>query len=181
MTPKGRFHSGIPFSMQQNLEGIYGCGGEGTDCEGDWELVIYGHVLPVILLAEDNEDDVFFFNRSLGRIGVTNPVQVVHNGEEALAYLKGLVFTQIGQKYPMPSLCVFDIKMPRLTGLEVLQQLRNDPAFDDLSIIVWSTSTYSKEQDLANQLGAKAYLVKPTAPGELDATFQSIIHQWLPQ
>ncbi|EEF58472.1 response regulator [Pedosphaera parvula] len=144
-------------------------------------LVIYERVLPVILLAEDNEDDVFFFNRSLNRIGVTNPVQVVYNGEDALAYLKGTGIYADRTKYPLPSLCVFDIKMPRLTGLEVLQRLREDPAFNDLAVIVWSTSTYSKEQELANQLGAKAYLVKPTVPGELDATFQSIIQQWLPE
>ena len=142
-------------------------------------LVVYACVLPVILLAEDNEDDVFFFNRSLSRIGVKNPVQVVHNGEQALAYLTGTGIYADRAKYPMPALCVFDIKMPRLTGLEVLQRLRQDSAFNDLPFIVWSTSTFSKEQALASELGAKAYLVKPTVPGELDATFQSIISQWL--
>jgi CheY-like chemotaxis protein len=144
-------------------------------------LVAYASVLPVILLAEDNEDDVFFFNRSLSRIGVQNPVQVVYNGEQALAYLTGTGIYADRAKYPMPALCVFDIKMPRLTGLEVLQKLRMDPCFNDLPVIVWSTSTFSKEQALAAELGAKAYLVKPTVPGELDATFQSIISQWLPK
>jgi CheY-like chemotaxis protein len=144
-------------------------------------LIVYACVLPVILLAEDNEDDVFFFNRSLGRIGVNNPVQVVRDGEQALAYLMGTGVYADRARYPLPALCVFDIKMPRLTGLEVLQRLRLNSVFNDLPVIVWSTSTFSKEQALAAELGAKAYLVKPTVPGELDATFQSIISQWLPK
>ena len=80
-----------------------------------------------ILLAEDNEDDVFLLQRAMTKARVTNPVQVVTDGEQALAYLRGEGVYGDRKKYPFPCLLLLDIKMPGMNGLEVLSAVRQDP------------------------------------------------------
>ncbi len=81
----------------------------------------------VILLAEDDPNDVLLVQRAFQRTPVANPLQVVRDGEEALAYLSGQAPYADRERHPLPVLMLMDLKMPRKSGLEVLEWVRQQP------------------------------------------------------
>lgn len=115
----------------------------------------------VILIAEDDENDVFLIKRAFSQAQFDNPLQVVQNGEEAIAYLKGDPPFRDREKYPMPALLLLDLKMPRRDGFEVLAWIRDHPEFNSLSVVVLTSSQESRDVNRAYALGASSYLVKP--------------------
>src|SRR5438046_1544463 len=115
----------------------------------------------VILLAEDREDDVLLIRRAFARAQVTNPFFVVRDGEEAIEYLKGEGRYSNRAEYPLPSLMLLDLKMPRTDGFEVLKWIREQPDLRGLRVIVLTTSDHIRDANLAYQLGANSFLVKP--------------------
>jgi len=78
----------------------------------------------VILIGEDRDDDVLLIRHSLKRAHVFNPIQVVGNGEEVIAYLKGEGKFANRDEFPLPTLLLLDLKMPRTDGFQVLQWIR---------------------------------------------------------
>lgn len=115
----------------------------------------------MILIAEDDENDVFLIKRAFSQAQFDNPLQVVQNGEEAIAYLKGDPPFQDREKYPTPALLLLDLKMPRKDGFDVLTWVRDHPEFNSLSIVVLTSSQESRDVNRAYALGASSYLVKP--------------------
>lgn len=115
----------------------------------------------MILIAEDDENDVFLIKRAFSQAQFDNPLQVVQNGEEAIAYLKGDPPFQDREKYPTPALLLLDLKMPRKDGFDVLTWVREHPEFNSLSIVVLTSSQESRDVNRAYALGASSYLVKP--------------------
>ena len=112
-----------------------------------------------ILLAEDNEDDVFLLKTALGKAGISHPIQAVTDGDKAIAYLKGENEYADRSRYPMPHLFLLDIKMPRKNGLEVLGWMRGngDNGLKRLPVIIMSTSNMQEDIDRAYELGVNAY------------------------
>src|ERR1041385_4494108 len=88
----------------------------------------------VILLVEDDANDVLLIQRAFQRTHVANPVEVVRDGEEALAYLSGQGSFADRDRHPLPVLMLMDLKMPRKTGLEVLEWVRQQPGLKRLPI-----------------------------------------------
>lgn len=79
---------------------------------------------PLILLAEDNENDVLMFRRASRKAKFDNPIQVVADGEEVIAYLGGEGKFTNRDRYPFPGLVLLDLKMPRKNGFDVLRWVR---------------------------------------------------------
>ncbi len=117
--------------------------------------------LGVILLAEDNEVDVLLTRRAFAKAGLLNPLHVVSDGDEAIAYLSGVEKYSNRAEYPLPVLMLLDIKMPRKNGLEVLRWIREQPGLRALRVIMLTTSDLHQDVNLAYQLGANSYLLKP--------------------
>jgi CheY-like chemotaxis protein len=117
--------------------------------------------LGVILLAEDNEVDVLLTRRAFAKAGLLNPLHVVPDGQEAIAYLCGAGKYSNRAEYPLPVLMLLDLKMPKKNGLEVLQWVREQPGLRALRVIVLTTSDLFLDVNRAYQLGANSYLVKP--------------------
>lgn len=115
----------------------------------------------VILVAEDNEDHVMMIRRAFRQSGLVNPVQVVRDGEEAIAYLKGDGPYANRAEYPLPCLLLLDLKMPNKNGFEVLEWLRSQPALSALRVVVLTTSGEMNDINRAYQLGANSFLTKP--------------------
>jgi CheY-like chemotaxis protein len=121
---------------------------------------------PAILIAEDDPNDVFFVERALRKAGINNPVKWVHDGEEALAYLRGTDKYKNRQQFPFPGVIITDIKMPRLDGFEILKWLKRHPECGVIPTVVLSASAEEKDVVKAYQIGANCYLQKPgTAAG----------------
>jgi CheY-like chemotaxis protein len=114
-----------------------------------------------ILLAEDNENDVLMLRRAARHAKFTNPLSVVQDGEEAVAYLSGEGKYADRRRHPLPGLLLLDLKMPRRNGFEVLQWLRDRPEFAELQVVVLSSSDEIKDINRAYELGANSFLVKP--------------------
>ncbi|HTV61381.1 MAG TPA: response regulator [Verrucomicrobiae bacterium] len=113
-----------------------------------------------ILLAEDNERDIELTLAALDEHNLANEVVTARDGAEALDYLyaRGKF---AGHANGLPVVVLLDLKMPRVDGLEVLRQMRNDPALKHVPVVMVTSSR--EEQDLVSsyQLGANAYVVKP--------------------
>ena len=107
-----------------------------------------------ILLVEDDEVDIMTVKRSLREIKITNPLNVVNNGEEALKYL--------GEKYPMlPSIILLDIIMPRMNGIEFLKYAKADERFKRIPVIILTTSKEEQDRYASFNLSVAGYMVKP--------------------
>jgi CheY-like chemotaxis protein len=133
----------------------------------------------VILLAEDDVNDALLVERALSRAGIHNPIMVVRDGQEAIDYLEGQGPFADRKNFPLPTLALLDIKMPKKNGLEVLEWVRRSGGrLKLLPVIIMSSSSIQEDIDRAYQLGVNAYLVKPTAFNELVETLKTTTDFW---
>ena len=125
----------------------------------------------IILLAEDNENDVFLFQTVFRDVGLSNRLAVVHDGEQAIDYLQGTGAYANRARHPLPLLTVLDLNMPRKGGLEVLDWLRRQPALKRMPAYIMSASNRPEDVEAAYESGANAYIVKP---GSLDGLTEMV-------
>jgi CheY-like chemotaxis protein len=122
---------------------------------------------PVILLAEDDENDVFFMKRALQKASVDFPLHVVKDGQEALDYLSGAGKFSDRHQHPLPALILLDLKMPFLNGFDVLAWINTQPSLKSIPVVVLTSSSEERDRQKAAQFGAKSYFVKPPTPDML--------------
>src|SRR4051812_48247883 len=115
----------------------------------------------VILLVDDDEDHILLTRCAFNQAGMVNPLYVVRDGQEAIAYLEGKGIYTNRAEYPLPSLMLLDLKMPKKNGFEVLEWIRARPDLRSLKIVVLTTSADIHEVKLAYDLGANSFMVKP--------------------
>ena len=134
----------------------------------------------VILLAEDDPNDVLLIQRALQRSNIVNPLQVVRDGADAVAYLNGDLQYADRERYPLPVLLLMDLKMPRKSGLEVLEWLRQQTGgLRRLPVVVLTSSNQSLDINRAYDLGANSYLVKPAGFDSLLELVKNLDMYWL--
>lgn len=114
-----------------------------------------------ILLAEDNEDDIFIFERAYRQTQAANPVQIARDGEEVVDYLSGTGRFADRARHPLPHLLLLDLKLPLRSGLEVLEWIRHQPGLAALKVVVLTSSAEPRDLAKARALGARYYFVKP--------------------
>lgn len=130
----------------------------------------------LLLLVEDNEDDVFIFQRAFRRAGLSHPVQVVSDGQEAIDYLSGSGRFANRENHPLPSMIFLDLKLPRRNGHDVLAWIAGQADLPAIPVIVLTSSAEQRDLRRARELGALHYLVKPpssTALAELVETHRT--------
>lgn len=132
-----------------------------------------------ILLAEDDENDVFLMRRALERASVPNPLFVVRNGQEAIDYLGGRGQYSERQKFPVPGLMLLDLKMPWMDGFDVLKWLRGQPQFDRFPVVVLTSSKLQADVDQSRELGVYDYRVKPQSFDDLVRLLDDVRKCWL--
>jgi CheY-like chemotaxis protein len=132
-----------------------------------------------ILLVEDDENDVMLLQRAFRRAAIVNPLQVVRHGDDAVAYLEGSGEFADRQRYPLPVLMLLDLKLPRRTGLEVLQWVKERPGLKKIPIIVLTSSKNDDDVNRAYELGANSYVVKPVSFETLLELVKSLELYWL--
>src|SRR4051794_20029914 len=135
--------------------------------------------LPLILLAEDLSDDVFFMRRALAKVGIANPLFVACDGRETIDYLSGAGPYADREHYPLPTLLLLDIHMPLVNGFEVLAWLQTQPQLDDLAVVVLSGSNVQSDIQRAKQMGADDYRLKPAGVKALVNLVQELHARWL--
>jgi len=133
----------------------------------------------IILLAEDREDDILLLQKAFQAALLFNPLHVVRDGVEAVQYLKGHGKFSSREEYPLPDLLLLDLKMPRCDGFEVLKWVRQQPGLANLRVIVFTSSDRKEDVNLAYQLGANSYLVKPLDFNQCVEMLKMICRYWL--
>lgn len=121
-----------------------------------------------ILIAEDEDDEAFLLERALKKAAFTNPVRRVKNGDEVIDYLSGHGCYRDRSQYPLPIILLLDLNMPKKSGFEVLEWIRQQSSLKALAVDVFSGSSRSEDIDKALKLGANLYLKKPITVNELD-------------
>jgi CheY-like chemotaxis protein len=131
----------------------------------------------VILMAEDSEDDRFMYGRALEKIGFKH-VRFVHDGEEAIAYLRGEGKYGDRAAFPFPSWLILDLKMPRKGGFEVMEWIKSHPDCSVIPTMIMSSSMIPADVRRAYLLGVNTFFSKPHSQAELIALFKSILDYW---
>lgn len=114
-----------------------------------------------ILLAEDRDDDVALIKRAFKTAQIDSSIQVVNDGEQAVAYLQGVGAYADRDAHRLPDLLLLDLSMPRMNGFEVLKWIRQQPGLKSLRVIILTASENLQDMKRAWELGANSYLVKP--------------------
>jgi len=129
----------------------------------------------IILLVEDDRVDIMTVQRALKKLKVSNPLHVARTGVEALGMLRGDGFPKIE---PTPSLILLDLNLPKMSGIEFLKELRTDPALQDLSVIVLTSSNEPQDRAAAFEYEVDDYIVKPHSFDEFSDAMGIILADW---
>jgi CheY-like chemotaxis protein len=131
-----------------------------------------------ILIAEDDPNDVMLLELAIRKNGITNPVKVVRDGEEAIEYLEGKGQYKDRERFPFPSVIISDVKMPRRNGLEVVEWVRRHPTCSIIPIVMLSGSRIQNDVLSAYRLGANSYFTKPSTLDELSELLKLAFEYW---
>ena len=117
-----------------------------------------------LLLVEDDRDDVIFLRRAFRQVGSPVPVQTAHDGDQAIAYLSRAGPYGDRARYPEPTHVLLDLKLPRRSGLEVLEWMRRQPGpLAAMPAAILSSSGQTPDRERARILGADHYWTKPVS------------------
>lgn len=132
----------------------------------------------IILVADDDENDVFFLRRGFAKAGLLHPIIHVSDGQRAIDYLLGNGIYADRKSNPFPDLLLLDLKMPKADGFDVLATLQSLPGLD-LPVVVLSTSALIVDIQMARKLGARDYVVKPVDQDEMVKVVLGFHQRWL--
>lgn len=133
----------------------------------------------VVLLVEDDADHVLLIQRAFSKANLVNPLRIVRDGDDAVNYLSGTGPYADRSRHPLPSLILLDLKLPRKSGLEVLEWLRGEPHLKFTPVVILSSSAETADIQRAYVLGVNSYLVKPVNFGDLLEMVKSIGLYWM--
>jgi CheY-like chemotaxis protein len=116
-----------------------------------------------ILLVEDNHMDIVLTLDAFREARLSNTIQVVNTGEEALDYLFGTNKYNDRSAYPLPNLILLDLKMPGIDGFEVLRRIKNTDKLRRIPVIILTSSKEEGDRALSYDIGTNSYLEKPVS------------------
>lgn len=127
------------------------------------------------LMVEDNEDHAELIRRNFSENGVTNPLDHARDGEEAMKFLRKQPPYTDAQT---PDVILLDLNLPKISGHEVLDAVKQDPALKKIPIIILSTSSTEKDRQMAYDLGANSFVVKPVDFEEFRKSIKELKFYW---
>jgi len=132
-----------------------------------------------ILLVEDSPSDEGLVLRALKKHNIDNPVTVARDGQEAVDYLFGRGAYEGRDIDDLPVLILLDLKLPKLSGLEVLQCIRKDERTKLLPIVILTSSTEDRDIIESYRLGANSYVSKPVEFQEFSNAIKQLGLYWI--
>jgi len=134
--------------------------------------------IPVVLLADDDSDDQLLAQDALAEAGYTVDLRFVKDGVELMDYLYCREKFFSPASAPRPSLILLDLNMPRKDGREALQEIKADPNFRRIPVVILTTSNSHIDIYRAYQLGANSFITKPVAFNLLVQVMKTLGDYW---
>lgn len=128
-----------------------------------------------ILLIEDDRVDIMTVQRAFKKNKFTNPLYVARTGVDALKMLRGDGQEKID---PPPGLILLDLNLPRMSGIEFLENMRNDPELRKIRIIVLTSSNELRDREAAFKYEVDDYIVKPHSFEEFNQVIATVLAFW---
>ncbi len=125
-----------------------------------------------ILLVDDDDIEVENVQRAFKRAGIVHPLHIACDGVQALEMLRS------GDVPRERRVVLLDLNMPRMTGLEMLKELRGDPALRATPVVIFSTSNHATDVDVAYSFNVAGYLVKPSSFEALVGSLTALTRFW---
>lgn len=123
-----------------------------------------------IFLADDDEDDRTFFEEALNEIPLNTKVSSFSDGVELMAELLS--------EQPLPDMIFLDLNMPLMDGFECLQDIRNEANFQNIPVVIYSTSFHAAEVARLQEMGATRYLKKPSSFNQLKTLLYNCVNRY---
>ncbi|HCL00070.1 MAG TPA: two-component system response regulator [Candidatus Marinimicrobia bacterium] len=124
-----------------------------------------------ILLVEDDRIDVMTVKRALKDINVTNKLDIVNNGEEAIEFLRD-------KNNDRPCIILLDLNMPRMNGIEFLKAAREEKLLDKIPVVILTTSQEEQDKVESFKLTVSGYMIKPVDYQQFVETIKTINLYW---
>jgi CheY-like chemotaxis protein len=134
---------------------------------------------PAILYVEDEENDILLLRLAFKRASLSNPFHTVSDGAEAIDYLAGNGPFADRHLYPLPSLVLLDLNLPKKSGFEVLMWVRHQPQFSSLPVVIYTSSVGLLDKDTAMLLGATDFFSKRSDLSQIATLARSLADRWL--
>jgi CheY-like chemotaxis protein len=134
-----------------------------------------------ILVVEDEDNDFLLLRRAFAQVNNSDDVSIhrARDGLEAMHYLQGKNEYADRDRYPYPEVLIVDLKMPRVSGLELLEWIRDHPEHRVIPTVIMSSSAQHTDVLKAYELGANTYFVKPSNFQDLVRLTQNVHAYWL--
>ena len=126
-----------------------------------------------VIICDDDEDDVFLIKSVMEEIDFSNRVTCLKNGLELLEHLNK------HKNEPAIGLILLDLNMPKMDGREVLKEIKNNPAFRRIPVVILTTSSSPQDIDQCYALGANSFITKPSSYDELHDAVATLIKFWI--
>ncbi|GAC1387916.1 MAG: response regulator [Vulcanimicrobiaceae bacterium] len=130
---------------------------------------------PYILLVEDNADDIELTKRAFNKNHIVNEIVVVRDGAEALDFL----FHDKRDERELPQFILLDLKLPKVSGLEVLERIRKEPATALIPVVILTSSKQDEDRSAGYRLGVNSYVRKPVDFNEFVDAVRQVGLYWL--
>ena len=131
-----------------------------------------------VLLVEDNPDDQDLARIANGRLNTPFRLEIAEDGQDAFERLRAAITPGGEPGGQMPDLLLVDLSMPRMDGLSFLRKLRQEPGLSRLPVLIFTTSTASKDVANCYEAGCNSYIVKPMDISDLTSVFDTIDAYW---
>ena len=116
---------------------------------------------PIVLLVDDSDNDGTLMRIVFERAGFVQPLRFARDGVVAIEYLRGDGIYADRTQYPLPTVMLLDLNMPRKNGFELLAWIRQQPVLKRLRVYILSSSSRPEDIEQCYDLGANSYLIKP--------------------
>jgi CheY-like chemotaxis protein len=136
------------------------------------------HSKPYVLLAEDNQNDAYLTQTMVSRVTQNLDVAIVADGADLLKFLRRQdPHAHLPERNPL--FILLDIKMPRLGGLEALQEIRKDQKLRSIIVVMFTSSREESDIQASYELGANGYVIKPVNYKKFQETINKMLDYWL--
>jgi CheY-like chemotaxis protein len=132
-----------------------------------------------VLYVEDEESDAYFMRQAFRNVAPSVDLRTVSDGQQAIDYLGGGSGYSDRKSHPLPLLVLLDIHLPLLSGFEVLSWIRQQPEFKNLSVVIFSSSSFLQDKERADSLAANGYMQKPGSAVQFREVAEQLKRRWL--